>query len=336
MSTDRISITGSPLLTAADIEAFAKKIDLSEEEVVSFNKLLNEIDNLFHKQVKFLETMPGGVTNKNFHAILEDGTQLAVRLGGAGTSNYIDRPGERHNASEMASIGIAPKPFYSCMENGAQITEYIDAPTMHPADFQTRDEVLIKAGEILRRIHNSGKEFASSFDPLAAIDGYLAILDQEKYEKRYEGWDRIWENLQKLKEAYKKNPPKQVPCHNDMLAENFMLEGDTMRVIDWEYSGMNDGYFDIACVCVENPLDDRCEDIFHRAYCGCEPSELEKARLLINKFLVTSHWSTWSLVQIAYGKDPEFFWEYGRVRAVQALSFLDNPNFPHYLELIAG
>ena len=55
---------------------------------------------------------------------------------------------------------------------------------------------------------------------------------------------------------------------------------------------MNDGYYDIACVCVENPLDARCEDVFFRAYCGGEPSEEAKARLLINKFLVTSHWST--------------------------------------------
>lgn len=65
-----------------------------------------------------------------------------------------------------------------------------------------------------------------------------------------------------------------------------------MRVIDWEYGGMNDGYYDIACVCVENPLDAHCEDVFFRAYCGGEPSEEAKARLLINKFLVTSHWST--------------------------------------------
>ena len=30
-----------------------------------------------------------------------------------------------------------------------------------------------------------------------------------------------------------------------------------MRVIDWEYGGMNGGYYDIACVCVENPLQSR-------------------------------------------------------------------------------
>ena len=206
---------------------------------------------------------------------------------------------------------------------------------MHPEDFQTRDDVLIKAGKVLRRIHDSGKHFQSAFDPLAAIADYLKILSVNNVEERYDGWERIQENLTRIGQFYQEHPPKQVPCHNDTLAENFMLQGDVMRMIDWEYSGMNDAYFDLACVCVENPLDDRCEAIFHHAYCDGVPDELSLARMLVNKFLVTTHWSTWALVQMSYGKDHDFYWEYGRVRAVQALSFLDDPRFPHYLDLIA-
>lgn len=149
---------------------------------------------------------------------------------------------------------------------------------MHPVDFQTRDEVLVKAGAVMRRYHDSGLEFKTSFDPVAKIDEYKAILDEHNYGKRYEGWERMVEALECIRAAYAKQPPRRVPCHNDALAENFMLQGEQMRVIDWEYGGMNDGYYDIACVCVENPLDARCEDVFFRAYCGGEPSEEAKAR----------------------------------------------------------
>jgi len=107
-----------------------------------------------------------------------------------------------------------------------------------------------------------------------------------------------------------------------------------MRVIDWEYGGMNDAFFDLACIVVENPLNEACEETLLRAYCGGEPADEQRARLLINKFLVTTHWSTWSLVQICYGKDPDFYWEYGRERAEQACSFLDNANYKRYLALI--
>ena len=76
--------------------------------------------------------------------------------------------------------------------------------------------------------------------------------------------------------------------------------------------------------------------MFFRAYCGGEPSEEAKARLLINKFLVTSHWSTWSLVQICYGKDAEFYWEYGRTRAVRPAPSWTTPAFPQRPPLLGG
>ena len=309
---------------------------IRNEEIADFMRLLNLAREIFKQELTVVEIMPGGLTNKNFRAVTEDGTQIAIRLAGQGTANYINRPGEKHNAGEIAGLGIAPEIYYYDPKTGSQIVEYIDAPTMHPVDFQTRDEVLGKAGAVKRRYHDSGLEFKTSFDPVAKIDEYKAILDEHNYGKRYEGWERMVEALECIRAAYAKQPPRRVPCHNDALAENFMLQGEQMRVIDWEYGGMNDGYYDIACVCVENPLDARCEDVFFRAYCGGEPSEEAKARLLINKFLVTSHRSTWSLVQICYGKDADFYWEYGRTRAVQACSFLDDPSFSRSLTLLGG
>lgn len=309
---------------------------VKNEEIADFMRMLNLVRDIFHQELTVVDVLPGGLTNKNFRLVIQDGTQLAVRMAGKGTATYINRPGEKHNATEMASIGIAPEIFYYDPKTGSQIVEYIDAPTMHPEDFQTRDVVLNKAGQVMRRYHDSGKEFKTSFDPISKIDEYKVILAEHKYEKRYEGWDQAVENLAKIAAAYAKNPPRRVPCHNDTLAENFMLQGENMRVIDWEYGGMNDGYYDIACVCVENPLNEKCEETYLRAYWGGEPIEEARARVLINKFLVTAHWSTWSLVQICYGKDPDFYWEYGRTRMEQACSFLNDPNFPRYLKLIGG
>lgn len=309
---------------------------INNEEISNFIRLVNLARDIFHQELVTLEIMPGGLTNKNFYAVTQDGTQIAIRLAGKGTASYINRPGEKHNATEIASIDIAPEIYYYDPTTGSQIVEYIDAPTMHPVDFQTRDEVLTKSGKVMRRYHDSGLTFKTEFNPIVKIDTYRDIMKEHSYEKRYEGWAQMVDGLTKISAAYAKNPPRQVPCHNDTLAENFMLQGERMRVIDWEYGGMNDGYYDIACVCVENPLDEKCEETFLRAYCGGEPSDEARARLLVNKFLVTAHWSTWSLVQICYGKDADFYWEYGRTRAVQACSFLNDPNFPRYLGLIGG
>lgn len=307
---------------------------VNDNEITDFLRMVDLTKLTLNQNIAKLEIMPGGLTNKNFKITLEDGTPIAVRLAGQGTANYINRPGEKHNATEMALIGIAPEIHYYDPRTGSQICEFIQADTMHPEDFQTREDVLVSAAKVMRKYHDSGMEFKGSFDPIAKTKEYLEIMKESGYDKRYEGWNRMYETLNRIEKAYAVNPPKQVPCHNDTLAENFMYDGETMRVIDWEYSGMNDGYYDIACVCVENPLNAECEAKYMEAYCGGEPTEEQKARVLINKFLVTTHWSTWSLVQICYGKDEEFYWEYGRTRAVDACSFLDDPNFEKYAKLI--
>ncbi len=207
---------------------------IRNEEIADFIRLVNLTRDIFHQELTVLEIMPGELTNKNFHALLENGTQVTIRLAGKGTAAYINRPGEKHNDTQMARLGIAPEIYYYDPTTGSQIVEYIDAPTMHPNDFQTRDEVLNKAGQVMRRYHDSGMEFKTAFNPISKIDEYKAIMAEHKYEKRYEGWDRIVENLDRISAAYQKNPPHRVPCHNDTLEENFMLQGEKMRVINWE------------------------------------------------------------------------------------------------------
>lgn len=315
-----------------DLSVFGEII--SDIEKADFIRLINLTREIFKQEFKTLEIMPGGLTNKNFKVVTEDGTPVAVRLAGQGTADYINRPAEKYNAVEMAAIGISPEIYYYDAKVGSQIVEFINKETMHAIDFQTKDDVLEKAGKVMRFYHDSGVKFKSAFSPIVVTEGYIEIL-KKSYDKRYEGWDRISSALDKIKSIYAVNPPVQVPCHNDTLAENFMYDGKAMSVIDWEYSGMNDGFYDLACVVVENSLDQKCEEKILCAYCGGEPTEIDRAKLLINKFLVTTHWSTWSLVQISYGKDEAFYWDYGLERAVQACGFLDYPKFSQYLDIIA-
>ena len=108
---------------------------IRNEEIADFVRLVNLTREIFQQELTILEIMPGGLTNKNFRAVAKDGTQVAIRLAGQGTANYINRPGGA-NATQMASLGIAPEIYYYDPKTGSQIVEYIDAPTMHPMDFQ--------------------------------------------------------------------------------------------------------------------------------------------------------------------------------------------------------
>lgn len=303
-------------------------------EIPDFLRLVNLAKTAFSQDIMSIEIMPGGLTNKNFKVGIANGTEIAVRVAGKGTSKYINRPGEKHNASLMASIGIAPEVYYYDPATGSQLVEFINADTMHSEDFRTKPDVVVKSAEVMRKYHDSGLEFKGVNNPIAKIKEYVEILKANGFDKRYDNWDRIVEKLGKIEAAYKRNPPKQVPCHNDTLAENFMYDGKVMRVIDWEYGGMGDNFYDMACVFVENPLQREHEELYLNTYFGAEPTEEERARVLINKFLVVSHWSTWSLVQIAYGKDHDFYFEYGRTRSADADEFMNDENFDRYIDLI--
>lgn len=307
---------------------------LQPHDVPDFFRLSDLIKTAAAQDISMVEIMPGGLTNKNFKITLADGSVVAMRVAGKGTAGYLDRPAERHNATLMASIGIAPVIYYYDPKTGSQCVEFIEAATMHAPDFQTNRDVLTKAAQIMRRYHDSGYQFISEFDPIEKIMTYLGILKEHNFKEIYEGFDKIRENMDKLKKAYEVNPPKKVCCHNDTLAENFMYDGKVMRMIDWEYGGMNDRYFDIACVIVENPLDQETEDALVKAYFGDEVNEEVLARVLLNKFLVNAHWSIWSLVQICYGKDHDFYWDYGLYRANYCLNLMKDPKFDHYMEVV--
>lgn len=308
--------------------------NLHKVDIPGFLSLSNMVMIATGKKVTGIDIMPGGLTNKNFKLTLDDGTFIAMRVAGYGTASYIDRPGEKHNASLMASIGIAPEIYYYHTETGSQLCEYIEADTMHPDDFNNKADVLTKAAIVMRQYHDSGCQFKRVFSPIAKIMEYLEILKEHNFNEMYEGFDQALYNLARIKDAYAKNPPKLAPCHNDTLAENFMYDGQVMRVIDWEYSGMNDGFYDVACVIVENEMNAENENALVAAYVGGEPTEEQKARTLINKFLVNTHWSIWSLVQICYGKDHNFYWEYGLSRANYFNEYMADPNFDHYIELL--
>lgn len=307
---------------------------INSNETPDFLRLMNLTKTAFDQEIRNIEIMPGGLTNKNFKVTTEDKTTIAVRVAGIGTSTYINRPAEKHNASLMASMGIAPEIYYYDPKTGSQLCEYIDAGTMHTEDFNNNPDVIVKSAEIMKKYHNSGMEFKSTFNPISKIHEYVSILKENGLDDRYEAWGRISDKLEKIEYAYKSNPTALVPCHNDTLAENFMYDGEVMRVIDWEYGGMNDRFYDMSCIFVENELNKEHEELYLNTYFGGEPSEEDRARVLINKFLVNAHWSTWSIVQIAYGKDQEFYWEYGRTRAVDCDSFMKDPNFDRYMELI--
>ena len=287
------------------------------------------------KQIKSIDVMSGGLTNINFKFILEDGFVVACRIPGPGTEEYVNRLAEKHNLSIMGILGISPEIYYYDKATGTMLSEFIHGETMHPEDFQNSKLLLAYAARVLKKCHTSGFEQADEFDPFRKIEDYNAILKSHGYIPEYDNTEELYHQLSRVEDAMLAAGFPKVPCHNDTLSENFMWTGNSMKLIDWEFSGMNDCYFDLAAFIVENGLSEECETVFLTAYCGNIPTEKDRARILLNKFLLDSFVFHWAMMQLDAGKDRSIYYPYGLERIERALSYTKDPAFDRALKLVA-
>ncbi len=305
------------------------------EEVPEIQQLAKDSGLFNGAVITEITYMPGGLTNRNFKVIV-GGKPYAFRLAGAGTAEYLNRPGERQAVDAIAGLKISPEFYYYDESTGSNVARFVHGSTMKREDFQTRQDVLSKAADILKTYHNSGIRFDAVFDPVAEINSYQKYLKDNNWTKFYDGMDNLNRKFGEVQDAFKANPQPIICSHNDVLSENFIYDGEKMELIDWEYCGMNIYSFDVAAIIVENRLSAEKEQEFLLQYYGAEPTERQLADVLIGKFLMDGLWCPWALVQMATKPgEEEFYWNYGLDRITRCNQYMADPNFDRYVKMIA-
>ncbi len=278
-------------------------------------------------------TRLGGLTNLVYR--VDTGAQtLIVRLPGAGTETSINRNIELHNARAAADAGVSPQVLWGDGASGVMISHCLDPiTTMTPDLFATRKGAATRAGKALTKLHNSGEEFQFRFELFAMIDEYLGILGKRDTTLP-DGYHDIVKAAQPVKEILARNPTPLAPCHCDPLCENFLDDGQTMWIVDWEYSGMNDPLWDLGDLSVEAGFDDAQDMDMLRAYYGRDPRRGEVGRMVIYKAMCDLLWTLWGLIQHSDGNKAEDFWAYSVGRFDRCKKLIQSPEFPQYLAAI--
>jgi len=293
-------------------------------------------------------TRLGGLTNKVYrvdvspHADMNSANSSAssgqstlesvvVRLPGEGTEDYIDRQVEAHNAKEAARAGVSPAVLYVSDQSGVMITRCVpDIATMTSTLFSQRQGSPARAGSALRKLHRSNAAFKFRFELFAMIDDYLKLLDGKQIQMP-DGYHDIVQQAEPVKIALQKNPVPLAPCHCDPLCENFLDDGSTMWIVDWEYSGMNDPYWDLGDLSVEGQFNEQQDQELMGAYCGGQPSDAEMARMIIYKAMCDLLWTLWGLIQHADGNPAEDFWAYSVDRFDRCKTLMNRPEFSSHI-----
>jgi len=311
---------------------------LSEADEAVLAKALPTVPLLAaHRRSALAVTRLGGLTNIVFKVSApgdDGGVPFCLRCPGAGTETYIDRAAEKHNALAADRAGVGPKVLHFG-DNGVMLMPLLSGETMSPQAFQSKPGATMRAGAALKKLHGSGETFQPTFELFEQIDKYLGELGSDA--KLPDGYHETMAMAEDVRAALNARPLPSAPCHCDPVCENFVDDADAgvMRILDFEYAGMNDPMWDLGDLSVEAGLDDAAEEAFLAAYFGdVPPSEAELGRVACYKAMSDVLWTLWGLLQHKNGNPAEDFWAYSIGRFERCRALMATPAFARHVAAV--
>ena len=272
--------------------------------------------------------LSGGLTNRNIKVTTPEGVYVARLSSPESALLAIDRVNEHANSRAAAESGAAPRVIAFAPEVSVLVVDFIEASTWDSSD------VLLPANaprlaDVCRQLH-AGPRFVNDFDMLRLQPQYLALC----LERGFRLPDRYLDfgaHVKALTAALGVRPVPTLPCNNDLLAANVLDAGHRLWLIDYEYSGNNDPFFEIGNLWSEAAGTPDDLERLVAAYVGRTSTALTaRARLwgLMSKY----GWMLWASIQDG-ASDLDFdFWSWGLEKYDRAVAEFDGPDFGRLLE----
>jgi len=240
------------------------------------------VERVWPDRAATIEPLGGGITNRNFRVDVGD-ENFVLRIGGEDTQLLgIDRDSEHAASRVAAELGLAPEVVAFLEPEGYLVTRFVEG------EVGKLDVPQVAAA--LRRLHD-GPPIPSRFDSFRVVGAYRAIAEERGVgiPPQY-GWaSEIAQGI----EAHRGEAPI-LPCHNDLLNANFINDGTRLWIVDWEYAGMGDPFFDLGNFAVNHELDADGERTLLEAY-GSDDGDA----LVLMRFMSDFREAMWGVVQQA-------------------------------------
>ena len=232
--------------------------------------------------VEAVEALGGGITTRTFK-VRAGGDTYVLRVGGKDTELLgIDRRIEHEASLAAARLGIAPEVVAFVEPEGYLVTRFVEGVVGHAP----LDAVV----PLLRRLHES-TPIAGRFDSFRVVEAYARTAREHggRLPAEYGAAKRTADRIEALRGAV---TPR--PCHNDLLAANFVLGDGRLWIVDWEYAAMGDPAFDLANFAISNGLDEEGDRALLDAYGGAD------ARVhVLMRFMSDFREAMWGVLQTA-------------------------------------
>ncbi len=195
-------------------------------------------------------------------------------------------------ANTRLAAGIGPAVLGVLDDIPAVLLEYIPGQTLSAADIPSR---LAAVAAACRRLH-AGPHFVTGFDIRTKRTELLALCQRHGLPLP-DGYRDADDALAAIGTTLCRRPLPVLPCHNDLLAENFIEQPDgTLRIVDYQLSGDNDPTFELGDIAAEADLDPDQTQVLANAYFGGEASAGLLARTRLQAILANATWALWFVV----------------------------------------
>jgi len=254
-----------------------------------------------------VQALTGGITNLNFRVDSGDG-EFVIRITGAETNLLgINRQAEYAANLEAGKLGIAPEVLYFIEPEGYLVTRFIHGATVPPQEMR-KPENLTRVARKLRLFHEKASPLPAEFNAFRSIE----LLESASHSHQCvfpRDFDWIAGRVREVERVLLRDPYRPCPCHDDLLNLNFLDEGGELRILDWEYAGMGDIYFDLANFSHHHELSDDQIEQFLLSYFG-EVRPACKARLRLLWPVSEVHEALWGTLQTGISELDEDFEAY--------------------------
>jgi len=210
-----------------------------------------------------IEVLGGGITNHNVKVEL-DGEAYVLRIAGKDTNLLgIDRSVELAATEAAAEVGVGPEVAAFVEPEGWLVTRFVCGETP-PLERMREPEMLARVAQALRAFHG-GRPIPGRFDSFRVVEDYrdTALARGGTVPAGFE-----WAHGIAARIEASRGDVEPRPCHNDLLNANFLDDGERLRIVDWEYAGMGDVFFDLANFSINHELDTDASATLLGAYFG--------------------------------------------------------------------
>lgn len=270
-----------------------RELDVNSEQLKSNAiEIICSSLNISKDDITNIQVLKKGMTNRSFLFSCKDAKYI-MRIPGEGTDQLVNRLHEAETYSVICNKNVCDDVIYINSDNGYKVTRFInDSRPCNPNDFE---DVRLCMRQ-LKNFHNLNLAVDHRFDIFEQIDFYESLWLEKK--SCYKDYEKTKAMVFKFRDYINKNVEQYCLSHIDAVPDNFLIYTDNkgnnnVRLIDWEYAGMQDPHIDIAMFCIYSMYNkrqiDKTIDIYFENKCP------KNIRLKIYCYIAVCGllWSNW-------------------------------------------